>query len=162
MANFRYYEPKTAHGSSLSPSVHALIAARLGDVVLAEKYFKQAADIDIVNNMGNAAGGVHAAALGGLWQAAVFGIAGVRTRPDGLCLQPNLLPTWKDIRFPFIWRGRTLRFDVQQSAIEIELEGEGPVPLSVIEGTDVVLTAGKRYRVHRDRNRWKSWEEVRA
>lgn len=162
VANFRYYEPKTAHGSSLSPSVHALIAARLGDVVLAERYFKQAADIDIANNMGNAAGGVHAAALGGLWQAAVFGIAGVRTRPDGLCLQPNLLPTWKSIRFPFIWRGRTLRFDVQQSAIEIELEGEGPVPLSVIEGTDVVLTGGKRYRVHRDKNRWKSWEEVRA
>ena len=29
--NFRYYEPRCAHGSSLSPSIHALIAARLGD-----------------------------------------------------------------------------------------------------------------------------------
>jgi hypothetical protein len=30
-ANFRHYEPRTAHGSSLSPALHALIAARLGD-----------------------------------------------------------------------------------------------------------------------------------
>jgi trehalose/maltose hydrolase-like predicted phosphorylase len=29
-ANFRYYEPRTAHGSSLSPALHALVAARLG------------------------------------------------------------------------------------------------------------------------------------
>ena len=29
-ANFRYYEPRTAHGSSLSPALYALAAARLG------------------------------------------------------------------------------------------------------------------------------------
>ena len=34
-ANFRYYEPRTGHGSSLSPAIHALVAARLGDVELA-------------------------------------------------------------------------------------------------------------------------------
>ena len=31
-ANFRYYEPRCAHGSSLSPAIHSLMAARLGDV----------------------------------------------------------------------------------------------------------------------------------
>src|SRR5262249_53951915 len=29
-ANFLYYEPRTSHGSSLSPGTHALVAARLG------------------------------------------------------------------------------------------------------------------------------------
>src|SRR5205823_622224 len=29
VANFRYYEPRTGHGSSLSPSIHALVAARI-------------------------------------------------------------------------------------------------------------------------------------
>src|SRR5262249_61654959 len=60
VANFRYYEPRTGHGSSLSPSIHALLAARLGDTTLAQHYLKQAAEIDLRNNMGNAAGGVHA------------------------------------------------------------------------------------------------------
>ena len=77
-ANFEYYEPRCGHGSSLSPAIHALVAARLGDTALAERYFRQAAEIDLADNMGNAAGGIHAAALGGLWQAAVFGFAGLR------------------------------------------------------------------------------------
>jgi kojibiose phosphorylase len=68
-ADFGYYEPRTAHGSSLSPALHALVAARLGDAALAQAYFRQAAEIDLANNMGNAAGGVHMGALGGLWQA---------------------------------------------------------------------------------------------
>ncbi|MEX1127737.1 MAG: hypothetical protein WEB50_04135 [Vicinamibacterales bacterium] len=29
-ANYRYYEPRTDHGSSLSPGIHAAVAARLG------------------------------------------------------------------------------------------------------------------------------------
>ncbi|MES4787155.1 MAG: glycoside hydrolase family 65, partial [Nitrospiraceae bacterium] len=80
--NFRYYEPRTAHGSSLSPAFHALVAARLGDLPLVERYFRQAAEIDLANNVGNATGGVHIAAMGGLWQAAVFGIAGMCLRED--------------------------------------------------------------------------------
>ena len=30
-ANFEYYEPRCGHGSSLSPAIHALVAARLGE-----------------------------------------------------------------------------------------------------------------------------------
>ena len=46
-ANFKYYEPRCGHGSSLSLAIHALVAARLGDTALAERYFRQAADIDL-------------------------------------------------------------------------------------------------------------------
>src|SRR5262249_36562943 len=67
--NFIHYEPRTAHGSSLSPGIHALVAARLGLSKVAARYLDQTADIDLGNTMGNAAGGVHAAALGSLWQA---------------------------------------------------------------------------------------------
>src|SRR5262249_61615887 len=81
-ANFLYYEPRTAHGSSLSPGVHALVAARLALGDIAARYLDQTADIDLGNNMGNAAGGVHAAALGSFWQAVVFGVAGVRPSPS--------------------------------------------------------------------------------
>jgi len=103
--NFRYYEPRCAQGSSLSPCIHALLAARLGDMALAEKYFRQASEIDLSDNMGNAAGGVHAAALGGLWQAAVFGFAGLRLDEDGPKLDPKLPPTWRNLSFRIRWRG---------------------------------------------------------
>ncbi|HXU98947.1 MAG TPA: beta-phosphoglucomutase family hydrolase [Caulobacteraceae bacterium] len=104
-ANFRYYEPRCAHGSSLSPCIHALLAARLGDMALAEKYFRQASEIDLSDNMGNASAGVHAAALGGLWQAAVFGFAGLTLGDDGPRLDPKLPPAWRELSFRIRWRG---------------------------------------------------------
>jgi len=105
-ANFEYYEPRCGHGSSLSPAIHALVAARLGDTALAERYFRQAADIDLADNMGNSAGGIHAGALGGLWQAAVFGFAGLRLTEDGPEHHPNLPASWRSLSMRFQWRGR--------------------------------------------------------
>jgi kojibiose phosphorylase len=104
-ANFEYYEPRCGHGSSLSPAIHALVAARLGKIALAERYFRQAAQIDLANNMGNAAGGIHAAALGGLWQAAVLGFAGLRLARDGPVLRPCLPPGWRSLSMRLQWRG---------------------------------------------------------
>ena len=105
-ANFEYYEPRCGHGSSLSPAIHALVAARLGDTALAGRYFRQAAEIDLADNMGNSAGGVHAGALGGLWQAAVFGFAGLGfcgERPEH---RANLPSSWRSLSMRFRWRGR--------------------------------------------------------
>ena len=36
LTNFRYYEPRCAHGSSLSAAMHAMVAARLGDDAVLE------------------------------------------------------------------------------------------------------------------------------
>ena len=121
-ANFRHYEPRCGHGSSLSPAIHALAAARLGDVALAARYFAEAGAIDLDDALGNAAGGVHLAALGGLWQAAVFGFAGLAFERAGLRLAPHLPPSWRALRFAIRWRGRLVR---------IALERAGPDPVTV-------------------------------
>ena len=105
-ANFEYYEPRCGHGSSLSPAIHALVAARLGDTALAERYFRAAAEIDLADNMGNAAGGVHVGALGGLWQAAVLGFAGLRVCGERPKHSANLPPSWRSLSMRFQWRGR--------------------------------------------------------
>ncbi len=105
-ANFEYYESRCGHGSSLSPAIHALVAARLGDTTLAERYFRQAAEIDLADNMGNAAGGVHIGALGALWQAAAFGFAGLHVcggeKPEH---RANLPPSWRSLSMRYQWRG---------------------------------------------------------
>jgi trehalose/maltose hydrolase-like predicted phosphorylase len=116
VANFRYYEPRCGHGSSLSPAMHALVAARLGDLELASAYFDKAAAIDLSDSMGNAALGVHIGALGGLWQAAVLGFGGVSMRADRLRLDPRLPACWQGLRFPVQWQGRTLRVEVERES----------------------------------------------
>jgi trehalose/maltose hydrolase-like predicted phosphorylase len=124
--NFEYYEPRCGHGSSLSPAIHALVAARLGDAALAERYFRQAAEIDLSDNMGNAAGGVHLGALGGLWQAAVFGFAGLRFTDERPEHRPNLPPSWRSLSMRFQWRGRWHELTLPESGVARRTTGDDP------------------------------------
>ena len=99
LANFRFYEPRCGHGSSLSRGMHALVAAQLGEMDLAIRYFQETAATDLADTGDSSAGGVHIAALGGLWQAAVFGFAGLSLRADALGLNPRLPPAWQSLGF---------------------------------------------------------------
>jgi trehalose/maltose hydrolase-like predicted phosphorylase len=130
-ANFRYYEPRCGHGSSLSPAIHALMAARLGDVALAERYFRQAAAIDLDDAMGNAAAGVHMATQGGLWQAAVLGFAGLQLCRDGLRLDPHIPAGWQSLAFRVQWQGRQLRVEIQGDPLQVTVTLEDGPPLVV-------------------------------
>jgi kojibiose phosphorylase len=120
-ANFRFYEPRTSHDSSLSSSFHALAAARLGDLELAERYFTRASNIDLDFARGvTAAGGIHIAALGGMWQALVFGFGGMRTDQDVPRWEPNVPPAWGELRFPILWRGRLVRAVARGREVSVE------------------------------------------
>ncbi len=156
-ANFRYYEPICGHGSSLSPAVHALVAARLGDVELAARYFHQAAEIDLDDTMGNAASGVHIATLGGLWQAAVFGFGGISLTATGFRCDPHLPAAWRALRFPMVWRGRRVRFAISQTPLTLTAALADGRPL-LIEVGDLrhELHAGCAWtcRWSRDALRW--------
>jgi trehalose/maltose hydrolase-like predicted phosphorylase len=108
-ANFRYYEPLTVHDSSLSPAVYALVAARLGDLATAERYLRRATRLDLDFDRGvTAAGGVHIAALGGLWQALVLGFGGMTVAGDQPRFDPHVPASWGSLRFRVRWRGALL------------------------------------------------------
>jgi trehalose/maltose hydrolase-like predicted phosphorylase len=108
-ANFRYYEPLTVHDSSLSPPVHALLAARLGDLEAAARYLAEAGRLDLDFGQGvTAAGGVHIATLGGIWQALVLGFAGMTVAGGEPRFTPRVPASWGSLRFRVCWRGRLL------------------------------------------------------
>jgi trehalose/maltose hydrolase-like predicted phosphorylase len=108
-ANFGYYEPLTVHDSSLSPAVHALVAARLGDLDTAERYLTQSTMLDLDFDRGvTAAGGVHIATLGGIWQALVFGFGGMTVAGGEPRFTPRVPAAWGSLRFRVRWRGTLL------------------------------------------------------
>ena len=117
-ANYRYYEPLTDHGSSLSPAIHAAIAARSRMRDDAERYWKQALWLDLTNAMDNSALGVHPAAMGGAWQALVFGFLAVRFGDDGPAPDARAadrLPAgWKAVEMNLAWRGKRHRIEVRR------------------------------------------------
>ena len=122
--NFRHYEPRCAHGSSLSAGMHALVAARLGDRELALRHLHHAAAADLELDP-NSAGGIRIAGLGGVWQAVVLGFAGLDLRGDVPALNPRLPPSWHGMRFNACWRGRTLAVRIGGETVRVVLvEGE--------------------------------------
>ncbi|MBI2863108.1 MAG: glycoside hydrolase family 65 protein [Chloroflexi bacterium] len=162
VANFRYYEPRTGHGSSLSPGIYAAVAAQLGDLELAWRYFKQAGEIDLADNMGNAADGLHIGAMGSLWQAAVLGFGGMRLREDGLSFDPHVPPEWGEMRFPVQWQGRRLRVTLSATppAVEVGLEAGAPMAVAVGEEAGQTIELGRRYRTEMEGGSWTAWKEV--
>jgi trehalose/maltose hydrolase-like predicted phosphorylase len=108
-ANFRYYEPLAVHDSSLSPPMHALVAARLGDLAMAERYLERAISLDLDLEHGvTAAGGVHIATLGGIWQALVLGFGGMAVADGRPRFTPNVPASWGRLRFRVQWRHAVL------------------------------------------------------
>jgi trehalose/maltose hydrolase-like predicted phosphorylase len=135
-ANFRYYEPRCGHGSSLSRAMHGFVAARLGYSEMALRYFRQTAAIDLADTHVAIDGGVHIAALGGVWLTAVFGFAGLSLQGDGVAVDPQLPAGWSSLGFGFQWRGRRLKMTIDQDrqCLEATLEKGEPMTL-IVRGT---------------------------
>jgi len=130
--NLDFYEPRTAHGSSLSPAVHAAVLARAGRFPEALAALRIAARIDLDDLTGTTASGVHLATMGGLWQAIVFGFAGVRPRGSGLVVEPRLPPEWTSLQLRLQFRGSPLTLRIGRDGVE--LDTTGPLTLNRREG----------------------------
>jgi kojibiose phosphorylase len=78
----------------------------------AYEHFMLAARADLFDIRGNAGDGIHAASAGGLWQAAVFGFAGLRLTDDGYTLTPQLPTHWHRLAFKFYQHGRPQVVDI--------------------------------------------------
>ncbi len=157
--NFEYYDQRTGHGSSLSPSIYGLVAARIGLNKKAAQYFKKTAQIDLSDNMGNAAGGVHIASLGGLWQQVVMGFAGIRICDDGIFVGPNLPGNFEQLSFSLLWRGLQLHFNIEKrKKIELKVKGKGKLNIGIYGKKLRERESGRTYK-----SNWKNgvWSEFK-
>jgi trehalose/maltose hydrolase-like predicted phosphorylase len=121
--NLDFYEPRTAHGSSLSPAIHASLLARAGRYRTALEALRIAARLDLDDLTGSTAGGLHLATMGGLWQALAFGFAGVRPQGDRLVLDPRLPPEWRALEVGLRLRGQPVRVRVDHDGVHAVSEG---------------------------------------
>jgi alpha,alpha-trehalose phosphorylase len=139
--DFAYYEALTVHDSSLSASIHAIVAAEVGELELAERYFARTAFVDLHDANGNTSDGVHLAALAGAWLVAVAGFGGMRDHGDRLRFAPRLPDRFTRLRFNLLYRGRRLRVEITREGVTYELADGDPLDI-VHHGADVRLRAG--------------------
>jgi trehalose/maltose hydrolase-like predicted phosphorylase len=153
-ANLRYYEPRTAHGSSLSPAIHASLFARARDFRRALDAFRIASRIDLDDLTGSTASGLHLATMGGLWQALTFGVAGVRASSTGLQVDPHLPPDWAALEVRVRYRGVPVHMRAEHR--ELTITTGGPVVVAFTHGQHQLEAGTTRFTA-----RGTSWEVAR-
>jgi kojibiose phosphorylase len=129
--NYEYYEARTMHKSSLSPSVHTIMGIETNNHEKALQYFERAAYVDLIDNQGNTGDGIHIASAGGTWQAAVNGFGGLRVKNGRLTFKPWLPQKWKGLHFKVKWQGTDLKVSVFHERVIFEWIADTNNKLSV-------------------------------
>lgn len=142
--NYRYYEPRTLHFSSLSPSTHAVVAARLGWLEESYRHFEKALLIDLFNTNeavsgGTFIGGMHTANNGGSWGMVAAGFLGLDLDDETLYrLNPHLPPDWTKV---------TLRLDIRGQHHTVEVTADS-VKITNNTPSDQLTTVRINDRIH--------------
>jgi len=145
LAAWNYYEPITAHDSSLSYGTHAAFAARLNLLEEAYKYFNKSVCLDLDNIMQNTqAEGIHFAALGASWQAVVNGFCGVELEKGNLKINPRIPKQWEKISFKMYYHQCLLKVSASSKSVAVTYEGGEADGLQIIVANQPVsLSKGK-------------------
>ena len=122
--NFYFYEPRTVHESSLSPCVHAVLAARLGDLEKAVEMYLRTARLDLDDYNREVAEGCHVTSMAGSWLSVVAVFGGKRVRDGVLSFDPRLPGGWESLAFKVNFRGRVLTVKATPAAVEVTNEGD--------------------------------------
>lgn len=136
LAAYAYYEPRCSHTSTLSRCSFARVAAQCGLTDEAYRQFMLSLETDI-GPTAECESGIHAACLGGNWQAVVMGFAGFSVIEGIPSLSPHLPGAWKRLTFSVYWQGIRLQIAITPDDIT----------LNTLDGTSSILVAGKRYTI---------------
>jgi maltose phosphorylase len=129
--NYDFYEPRTVHESSLSPCLHAIIAAKLGDEARAYEFYLRTARLDLDDYNNDTEDGCHITSMAGTWMTVVEGFAGMRVRDGKLSFRPFLPGKWQSFSFNIGFRGALLNIKVSKEGVLVK-------NLSDIEATILV------------------------
>jgi maltose phosphorylase len=137
-ANYEFYEPRCIHESSLSPSVHSILAAEIGKKDEALAFFEFATRLDLDDYNRNAEEGLHLTSIAAAWMNIVYGFGGLRS--DGACLSlaPQIPAIWKRYAFKINYRGKNIRVEVTKDEVKLSSDDEKPATL-LLYGKEIIL-----------------------
>jgi len=99
---------------------------------------------DISDLFGNTHEGIHAASLGGTWQALVFGLAGIGVKKEELFIDPRMPRSWRKLIFNLAWRERLIKLELTNDLIKIKVSSAKTKKIKIgIFGKLVEIKANK-------------------
>ena len=138
--NFNFYEPMTVHESSLSPCIHVILAAKIGDYDKAYQMYLRTARLDIDDYNNDTKDGLHITSMAGTWLAVVKGMGGMRVKEGQLYFNPFLPDKWTSMTFKIQFRGATIQVKIKSN--ETSLENLSTKDISInLDGTAYTIPA---------------------
>ena len=119
--NYKFYEPRTVHESSLSPCIYSIQAAYIGRVDEAYNLYLRTSRLDLDDYNKEVKEGLHITSMAGTWMSIVMGFGGMRVKNDKLFFSPKLPKGWKRLSFHIHFRGRLLKIDISNESVDVTL-----------------------------------------
>ena len=117
--NFLFYEPRTLHESSLSYFVHAILAARIGEIDKAYDLYLKATRLDLDDYNNDLKEGLHITSMPGSWLALVDGFAGMKLKNGKVSFEPLIPQKWKSYTFKVKFNGYFLLIKISQKEMSV-------------------------------------------
>jgi len=134
--HFDFYEPLTVHESSLSPCLHSILAAKLGNMDQAYEFYLRTARLDLDDYNHEVHEGCHITSMAGTWMSIVEGFGGMRIKDNTLSFEPKLPKAWQGFSFKINFRGSVLKISVDRDSTQIIRES-GPECRIMCSGTPI-------------------------
>lgn len=142
LANYEYYESRCIHESSLSPSIHSILASEIGKPEEAYSFFEFATRLDLDNYNRNTREGLHTTSIAAAWMNIVYGFGGMRSDGDRLSFQPSLPERWNEYSFQVMYEGVLLRILVNKTSVTLTAINGGSTDITVYGQSITVDASG--------------------
>jgi maltose phosphorylase len=136
--HFDFYEPLTVHESSLSPCVHSILAAKIGDPQKSYEMYLRTARLDLDDYNHDTEDGLHITSMGGTWMSFVMGFGGMRAHDGKLVFNPFLPDKWKSYAFKINFRGAHLSLKKEKKKLTI-INNSAVKATVVVWGEETIL-----------------------
>jgi len=146
--NFLFYEPFTVHESSLSPCVHSILAAKIGEFDKAYEMYLRTARLDLDNYNNDTEDGLHITSMAGSYLSIVQGFGGLRIKNQHLELSPTLPKQWKKYAFKILYHNQPINIEVSEESVTIHNLSEALTEFDLY-GIKYTLSAGQSQVIHR-------------
>ena len=143
--NFDFYEPMTVHESSLSASVYAVVASRIGYKSKAHELYMRTARLDLENGNNDTHEGLHITSMGATWITVIQGFAGVAVTDGSLIIDPHMPEDWMDLSFNVVYRGAKVNISIKKNSVVVFNQG-GRLNM-MVQDQKHSLGSGERIRV---------------
>jgi maltose phosphorylase len=140
--NFKFYEQFTVHESSLSPCVHSILAAKIGETEKAYEMYLRTARLDLDNYNNDTEDGLHITSMAGSYLSIVQGFGGLRIKNQTLHLNPHCPSQWEGYGFQILLNNEPVKIEVTKEGHLITNLGNCAIAIE-LGNTTLHLQAGE-------------------